>query len=233
MKKWGLLITVYYAIAVAALFWPLFWILYMTHYNHGTLSRKTYVETFWQTVSYPWFVVPMAVVILGQILLLVISVDTSQRRLRPRARLVLPVALTGLFLSVLGSGILTSILLVVFKDNFFDYLDQHHAVRNSYLILWPVLWLVWSLIFYLRARDEENPVARAASWVLKGSILEFLIVVPSHIIVRRRDDCCAPIGTSLGLCCGLAIMIVAFGPSVLLLYKKQMEKYKIRPAQKS
>jgi hypothetical protein len=33
---------------------------------------------------------------------------------------------------------------------------------------------------------------RATRWLLRGSILELLVAVPSHVIVRRRDDCCAP-----------------------------------------
>ncbi len=232
MKKWGLLVTAYYIVAVVALFWPFIWVLDVVRHEFKPMSWKIYAENVSEMLSHLWLAIPMAVVVLGQILLLVISVDRSQRRLRPRAGLMLPVVLTGLFLSVLGSGILTSILLAVFRDNFFQYLDEHHAIRNSYLILWPVLWLVWGLIFYLRARNEENPVSRAASWILKGSILEFLVVVPCHVIIRRRDDCCAPYATSLGLCTGLAIMIVAFGPSVLLLYKKQMEKYKVGGAEK-
>lgn len=231
MKKWGLLVSAYYVAAIVALFWPLFWILYLIHYDHAQLSWEAFFDRFSKVFSYLWFTIPVAVVVLGQILLLIVPVDASRRRLKPRAKLMLPVALTGLFLSVLCSGILTSILLVAFKDNFFEYLDEHHVIRNSYLILWPVLWIVWAAVFYLRVRNEENPVSRAASWILKGSILEFLVVVPSHVIVRRRDDCCAPVGTSLGLCAGLAIMIVAFGPSVLLLYKKQIERYKVRAPQ--
>jgi hypothetical protein len=175
-----------------------------------------------------WFTIPVAVVFLGQILLLFISVDTSSRRLKPRAHIALPAILTGIFLSVLGSGILTSIFLAVYKDNFFDYLGKNHLALSLYVLLWPALWMVWALVFYLYARNDENPVARAVSWILKGSILEFLVVVPCHIIVRRRDDCCAPYATSLGLCTGLAFMLIAFGPSVLVLYRKRLAQYATR-----
>jgi hypothetical protein len=37
-----------------------------------------------------------------------------------------------------------------------------------------------------------------------GSILELLVAVPSHIIVRRRGDCCAPLGTFCGTATGIA-----------------------------
>jgi hypothetical protein len=47
----------------------------------------------------------------------------------------------------------------------------------------------------------------ALSWLLRGSILELLVAVPCHIIVRRRHDCSAPIITSFEIVTGIAIML--------------------------
>jgi len=52
-----------------------------------------------------------------------------------------------------------------------------------------------------------------------------LVAVPCHVIVRRRDDCSAPIATSFGIVTGIAVMLLSFGPSVLLLYKKRLDAY--------
>ena len=74
-------------------------------------------------------------------------------------------------------------------------------------------------------------MARAIGWLLRGSVLELLIAVPAYVMVRQRGDCSAPVVTSFGIVTGLAIMLFAFGPGVLSLYKKRYDTYKsnIRP----
>jgi hypothetical protein len=89
---------------------------------------------------------------------------------------------------------------------------------------------LWGIVFFRFARDSEDPITRSVSLLLRGSVLELLIAVPAHVIVRRRHDCSAPGVTSFGITSGIAIMLLAFGPSVLLLYKKRMEGYSARAA---
>jgi hypothetical protein len=77
----------------------------------------------------------------------------------------------------------------------------------------------------LGSRNSTNVTARAISWLLKGSVLELLVAVPCHVIVRRRNDCSAPIVTSFGIVTGIAVMLLCFGPSVLFLVKKRLDAY--------
>jgi hypothetical protein len=93
-----------------------------------------------------------------------------------------------------------------------------------------VPWVLWSIAFYRYSRDIDDVVTRAVKWLLRGSVLELLIAVPSHVIVRRRHDCCAPAVTSFGIASGIAIMVLSFGPSVIFLFKKRMERLKARGA---
>jgi hypothetical protein len=74
-------------------------------------------------------------------------------------------------------------------------------------------------------RNSTDPVTRAVAWLFRGSVLELLIAVPAHVIIRRRHDCSAPVVNSFGIASGIAIMLLSFGPSVLLLYKKRMAAY--------
>ena len=93
-----------------------------------------------------------------------------------------------------------------------------------------LLWLAWALIFYRFAKtDDPNAlVKRTMRWLLRGSILELLVAVPSHIIVRNRNDCCAPMGTFWGITTGLSIMLLCFGPGVFFLFVERCGR--LRPA---
>jgi EamA domain-containing membrane protein RarD len=111
---------------------------------------------------------------------------------------------------------------VTIQDNLFDFA---FASVTRGIVTGAVLWLLWGGIFYLYTRNTPVPTTRILSWLLTGSVLELLIVVPCHVIVRRRHDCSAPAATSFGIATGVAVMLLCFGPSVLLLYKKRLDSY--------
>jgi hypothetical protein len=89
-----------------------------------------------------------------------------------------------------------------------------------------IFWCFWGMVFYRRAKndDPESLVRRCTQWLLRGSILELLVAVPSHIIVRRRGDCCAPIGTLWGITTGISIMLLCFGPGVFFLFVERIHR---------
>ena len=93
---------------------------------------------------------------------------------------------------------------------------------------WLGLWCFWGALFYWYYRTSTGIVNKAVSWLLAGSVLELLIAVPAHVIVRHRDDCSAPIVTSWGIVTGIAVMLLSFGPGVLVLYKKRINGYAAR-----
>lgn len=212
MRKWGLVVSLFYAGAVILLLVPLVVALVGDWQSVGDLHRHI-IEAYgyWAT----WLFV--GVFIAGQVLLLVLSVDVTQRRLKPRTHIFLSALVAGLFLMVLSSAALLSIAVAFRGDNLPDW--TVHVLRW----LPPAAWIAWGAVFYRYSRGGDDSVNRAVSWLLRGSVLELLIAVPSHVIVRRREDCCAPLGTGIGIASGIAIMLLSFGPSVVFLYKRRMQ----------
>ena len=95
-----------------------------------------------------------------------------------------------------------------------------------------VFWALWAFIFgsFAKSDDPNAFILRATGWLLRGSILELLIAVPSHIIVRRRGDCCAPIGTFWGITTGISVMLLCFGPGVFFLFVERFRRLQPKSA---
>jgi Na+/H+-dicarboxylate symporter len=209
MRRWGVVITTLYAVVVVGLIVP-------TAVLIGNVRLREVYQDWWT-----WGFVAMLVTC--QAALLFLSVDTSQRP-KPRASIVL---------SYLITAVLFSILAVCFILCLVNAINPDRGTLADRMAL-PALWVgvagAWAIPFYLLWRNPTSPVARVTSWLLKGSVLELLVAVPSHVIVRRRTDCSAPVVTGFGIYTGIAIMLLAFGPSVLLLYRKRMDQYADRKA---
>jgi len=216
MRKWGLIITLVYAVIVLALLVPATALL-ITDSRQVLLDNIRGAYRIWFTwVNIGFFVVAEA-------LLLLMTVDTSERRMKPRAHIFVSAVTTGVLLALLTFAIVSSVVVARWGDN-----PKLNGIVIAATFLVP--WILWGIIFYRMTRDADDAITRAVSWLMRGSILELLIAVPSHVIVRRRHDCSAPIATGFGISTGIAIMLLSFGPSVLLLYKKRMEGLKPKSA---
>ncbi|HLW52450.1 MAG TPA: hypothetical protein VKW06_06375 [Candidatus Angelobacter sp.] len=157
-----------------------------------------------------------------QALLLFLSVDVSRQRLKPRSHILLSCMVTAAMAALLCGSAILSLGFGVFGDRFGrHFFDTSLPVFAS----WAGLWLAWGLIFLNYLRGSNASLTRITTRLLRGSVLELLIAVPSHVLARRRNDCSAPVATSFGIATGIAIMLLCFGPSVLLLYKKRMDDY--------
>jgi hypothetical protein len=215
MRKWGIVISAFYALIVLGLLVPAAVLLvnpsnwWAGGFREGILA--TYRE--WPI----W--VPIIIVLGGQTLLLFLSVDTSQKRLKPRAHILVSCAVGAILTALLTFAVIGSIGVAVRGDKFGE-----GTFANPFLFL-GVAWVFWGVVFYFFLRDSSAVVTRVISWLLKGSVLELLIAVPCHVIVRRRHECSAPAVTSFGIVAGIAIMLLSFGPSVLFLYKKRLDGY--------
>jgi hypothetical protein len=215
MRKWGIIVSIFYALIVLGLLVPGAVCLVGDHFLWPDLFggvRNAYKE--WLS----W--IPIAVVLSGQTLLLFLTVDTSQKRLKPRVHILISCTVTAMLFALLTFAAIFSLGFVVYRDKFGEsYLNT----TAQALGIWGILWVLWGVLFYWYFRNSTEVTTRAVSWLLKGSVLELLVAVPCHVIVRHRHDCSAPIATSFGIATGIAIMMLSFGPGVLLLYKKRWD----------
>jgi hypothetical protein len=220
MRKWGIVISVFYALILLGLIVPAVILFSGRNFDNwakffGSV-RETYVDWF--------FWVPAGAILLSQAFLLFLSVDTSQKRLKPRTHILVSITVGAILTALLSSAVIWSLGFAIRGDNFWEkFFDK----PTNLLFFWSALWVLWAILFYFYFRNSSAVVTRLISWLLKGSVLELLIVVPCHIIVRRRHDCSAPIATSFGIATGIAIMLLSFGPSVLFLYKKRLDSYSL------
>lgn len=223
MRKWGIVISVFYAVIVLALLVPAGMILAGVKDPLGTLLSKDMIDFFGEWLAW----VPIIALVAGQAILLFLSADTSFKKLKPRAHVAVSVIITSMLFALLAFAGLSAAGGAVVGDKF---LDQYWQSAEQMFGIWAAIWLLWGIVFYLYFRNSTQVTTRAVSWLLKGSVLELLIAVPAHVWVRRRGDCSAPLATSFGIVTGIAVMLLAFGPSVLLLYKKRLDAYAARPA---
>ena len=153
-------------------------------------------------------------ILAAQACLLIVPVRIKHQR--PKARR--GIWFTAIIAALLYTGLLfaaaMSIMMAVYGD------DISEPVFWVIVGILPLNWIGWSVAFCLfsRSMEPESFIRRLMHWLIGGSILELLIAVPSHIIVRHRDVCCAHGLTAAGLTTGLAVIFFAFGPGLYFLY---------------
>jgi hypothetical protein len=220
MRKWGVLISIFYALIVVCVLVPVGVLLVGTDLQDLPKLPQALIEVYktWTT----W--IPVGAVLSGQVFLLFLSVDTSWQRLKPRRHVFVSCAVAGMLVALLTTAVVFSLKAGIQGDKL-DRIGGRTITSAQVLGFVGLLWMWWGFVFFTYLRNSSATVARIVSWLLRGSVLELLVAVPCHVIVRRRDDCSAPMATSFGIVTGIAVMLLSFGPSVLLLYKKRLEGY--------
>ncbi len=162
-------------------------------------------------------VITISLLVIAQVGLIYVPVRVASRR---------PFTRRSLWYPLIGSGFLVGVLVLG------GGIALGEWQRWDDLLMWVVMgsaaatWLLWTIVFW-RMSAVTDPGALASRfhrWLIGGSVLELLIAVPTHLVVRHRTECCAGIMTMLGICMGLAVMLLAFGPSVGFLYYKRWKQ---------
>jgi hypothetical protein len=229
MKRWAAITVLLYALILILLTVPVLYLALgqwwgFVKQGSGGLGVMDAVKIFQMW----WYWLWLAVVVLGQVLLLLVPVDVSERRLTSRRKLLVPIVTSAFLLANLVFAGVMSLACAIAGDKGFELLNafgDSHA-GSCLLFIVGALWLIWGLAFYRmsRARDPQDAAANFIRWLLRGSILELLVAVPSHVIIRNRDTCCAPAASFWGIATGLSVMLICYGPGVFFLFAERFAR---------
>ncbi|HEV8606470.1 MAG TPA: hypothetical protein VGQ99_13940, partial [Tepidisphaeraceae bacterium] len=159
----------------------------------------------------------ISLLIIGQTSLIYVPVRVGSRR---------PFTRRSLWFPLLGSGLMAGVLMFGAGIAVWEWLKLGNEFGWVVVGIAVLSWLLWAIIFWRMAAvtDPGAIASRLHRWLLAGSVLELLIAVPTHILVRRRGECCAGIATGIGICAGVAVMLLAFGPSIGFLYYRRWKQ---------
>jgi hypothetical protein len=211
MKRWAWLVAGLYVLALAVLTVPVCLAAFV--------PKIEWAEPFELYASFPYWVW-LAVMLLCQFALLAVPVRVASRR---------PVTKGALWPTVLAAGLMMGGLLFGAVSSVLEFIFAEHGSGNLFWVgigAGVMLWVIWAIVFFRQGRTAEPTdfFSRQCKLLLKGSILELLIAVPTHIVARARDYCCAGFMTFFGLTMGISVMLFCFGPAVFFLYADRWRK---------
>jgi len=226
MLRWGVVVSGFYAAVVLLLLLPGMLLLGARHTPAMDEVLEMYLDGF--PLLYAGILVG------GAALLLFLSVDTAWRRMQPRRHVAVTAGLASFFAAALAFCVLLCFEVAVYADHPPPLWEgREDLFLATALGAWMSLWMIWGTLFYRHYRDSSSAVSAVVTWLLKGSVLELLVAVPCHVIVRQRGDCSAPFVTGFGIVTGIAIMLLCFGPGVIALYRKRLDEYGENARQRS
>jgi hypothetical protein len=121
----------------------------------------------------------------------------------------------------LGLGVLAIMDISDAKASMMDEKVVYASIAGFFLV-----WLIWAVVFY-RSSKKLKPktfIEKQCRLLFRGSVLELLVAVPTHILARSRDYCCAGFSTFIGIALGISVMFLSFGPGVFFLYLDRWKK---------
>jgi hypothetical protein len=221
MKRWALVVVALYLLILGVLTVPVALLAFAPQ-----ASVADIVECYRYVPYWLW----MGVMVLGQAALLVVPVRVASRRPITRRSLLWPIVTAGLMMGSLAVGALYSLYEFAVRDKALDGWFGWAGFGSGVLI-----WGVWAVLFYRSSRTAApaDVISRQCRLMLRGSILELLIAVPTHIVARSRDYCCAGAMTFVGLTLGISVMLFSYGPAVFFLYAERWRRLHPEPAGES
>jgi hypothetical protein len=212
MKRWALLVALLYALALVTLTLPVLYAAFGSDFkfNPYAISAGNWL-IYWGWVG---------VMFASQLCLLTVPVKVSEGRPVSRRSLLWPIIAGGLLTGAMVTGAIFCVLEFLYRGEEKNWQDWGACIVGA------VSWIAWTLVFrrHAESRTAEQVVDSQRRFLLRGSILELLIAVPTHIVARYRHYCCAGFMTFVGLTFGIAVMLFSFGPGVFYLFSARWQR---------
>lgn len=217
MNRWKcatITITLYVS-ALLAIYVPLGVVCFI-YYDKGKLSIGKGFRLTTESFLYWQFWLIVAVIVIAQFLMLFVPIrdDGADIKFKER-RIWAPIITAGFLMAILVAGFLVSIGAALFGDDIGFIVKKPWASLEMALL--AAVWVFWILFFrrhWKTSKVSKNFTNKTSKFLLKGSILEWLVAVSCHIVVRWRGDCSAPFLTFYGIMAGVAVAFLSFGPGL-------------------
>jgi len=212
MKRWAFLTIVLYVVLLTIVIVPLF--LIATAQGEQLNLLKGFYALF------------VPVLILIQFSLLLLPTNIVSGKPIARRRILFSAIIGAIPMAALALGFFGSIALIIWGE-----IHHNEQIYGWSMVAIPALfWCIWAIIFYRNYSDTNTKamIPTVVRWLMRASILELIVAIPSHIIARQRDECCAPHFTLLAIATGLSIALASFGPGIFFLFIKKVKEKKTR-----
>ncbi len=216
-RKWPCATILLYTCWLAAVFTPVVLSLgWMSGRPEGDLGDAAGILTGLYLEAWPFWVF-CGILVLSQFLLLALPIRIVKERPIPRRSIWATALVAGTLFTLVVLGMVLSAGAVLWGDESFESLK----LAPLFVVC---SWAGWAWVFrgFAHATDPRAYLRRLMKWLLAGSILELLVAVPSHIIVRQKDVCCAHGLTAIGMATGLVVILMSFGPGLYFLYTQRI-----------
>lgn len=212
MKRWAWVVAALYAALLLLLTVPAIWLAFAPKFGLGEAASVLGIWVYW---------VWLAIMLMGQLALLTVPVKVASLRPVSQGPLWRTVLAGGLMAGGLVGGAFLSIYEFVVRGDGSGQWSGWTAIALA-----VVTWFIWAVVFFRMRRntEPEDIVSRQCRLLFKGSVLELLIAVPTHVVARYRDYCCAGFLTFIGLTMGVSVMLFAYGPAVFFLFAERWKR---------
>ena len=216
MKKWAWIVALLYGLIIVILMFPVLFAAFFNFKHSGNSINIMNIFRWWPYWS------GIVLLVLSQAAFLAVPVRISGQRPVSKRALVLPVITSAFLMGLLGSGLFLAIVETARGEEFLEQ-EKWWIIALAVLLL---TWIVWGSVFFRWSRriEPKNLIEKLCRSLFRGSILELLVAVPTHIVARCKDYCCAGFGTFWGITFGLAIMLFSFGPGVFFLFVERWKR---------